>query len=329
MFMGRLLRIGGIIAVTAAILFFGLHFGPPRQHRAEAKIFERLLLLTKDMPEYLFDGRTTSEPRRVMVNGNSTYLRVGRTGDNVRAVLDFYARQYDPLPVQPVDDEAVNKIQDKETKSCIKRAIRFVECLSGMQHFRLERSDFGFWSGFEFHDAALKIGTEEFVHRMESALSSGKLGKLGIGRAVIAIRQPEQRETMVITLWTDRDFDLNNLNNLNSDTFGDAPGNDIDSVPRYPGNRRIVSIEQENSLTKDSVVIYEGGGSLAANILFYQGRMKQFGWRKDKGFEELARGERKENVLFYTLNRRECTIMLSKDESTGYIITTIIDRTPV
>ena len=276
MLIGRMFRLGAILIIATGVVFFGLHFGPA-QHRGgvEAKVFERLFLLTKDMPEYLFYDRTTSDPRKVKVNGNTTHMRVGKTYDDIGSVLDFYAKQYSPLKVRLVDEDVVDKIEDEETKACVQRAVRFVECLGKSQHFRFDRRDFGFWSGFEFHDADLEIGTEEFIHTTEAALSSGKLGQLGIGRAVIAMRDPGEQETTVITMWTDRDFDLNSFN---SNSFGDVACSDLELVPRYPGSRMILSIEQENSRTRDSVAVYEGGGSLATNILFYHGRMKQSGF---------------------------------------------------
>ena len=270
--MVRIVRIFIILVLGALVFLFGVQFGPDRHQRAEAKVFERLLLLTKDMPAYLFEDDAMSEPRRVMVNGNTTHMMVGRTGDYISSVLDFYARRYEAQPVQLLDKDAVEKIPDLETKDCVTRALRFVECLGASQQFRMERDDFGFWSGFDFHDADLAIGTEDFAGTLESALSSGKLGTLGIGRVVIALKERPHSETTVITMWTDRDF---NINRLMSDGHGDVGGDDIKEVPRYPGNRRILTVQQENRGSLDSIAVYEGDGSLVANIIFYHAHMER------------------------------------------------------
>jgi len=105
------------------------------------------------------------------------------------------------------------------------------------------------------------------------------------------------------------------------------PGKDIDNVPRYPGSRRQISVNQENRLTVDSVVVYEGEGSINGTILFYHSRMKNAGWKPDKTFDEVMKKKNSsDNLLFYTRKGRECTIHINRDESTGKIVTTVIDR---
>ncbi|KPK31062.1 MAG: hypothetical protein AMK69_01545 [Nitrospira bacterium SG8_3] len=319
--MHKIFRIISIIAVCVAIWWFGLHFGVNRDDAA-AKVFERLRFFTKAMPGYLFDDET-STPRKVIVNGNATYLTLGKTDDSVDAVLNFYARQYEPLPMDRVDDGLLEKIDNEEVRGKLNRIYSLLECLEPYQHFRVQRDDWGLWGTFEFHDSDLRIGSCEFVEQLQIASQTGNLGQIGTGRITIALRGDGASKTLVMNLWTDRDF---NINNLKPDEFGDMPGKDIDDVPRYPGNRRQLSIEQENSRTVDSIVVYEGEGSLASNILFYHSGMKAAGWATDPGFEALTRKKSMENLLFYARKGRECTIQINEDEGTGKIITTVMDR---
>jgi len=317
----KIFRIISIIAVCIAIWWFGLHFGPNRDDAA-AKVFERLRFFTKAMPGYLFDDEI-STPRKVIVNGNTTYLTVGKTDDRIDAVLNFYARQYEPLPMDRVDDGLLEKIDNKKARGKLNRIYSLLECLEPYQHFRMQRDEWGFWGSFEFHDSDLRVGSCEFLERLTTAFETGNLGKIGTGRIAIALRGEGATKTSVLNLWTDRDF---NINNLQPDEFGDVPGKDIEDVPRYPGSRRQLSIEQENSRTTDSVVVYEGEGSLASNILFYHSRMKAAGWATDPGFQALTRKEARENLLFYVRKGRECTIQINEDEGTGKMITTVMDR---
>ena len=319
--MHRSLRISSIAAAFVAIWWFGLHFGPNRDDAA-AKVFERLLFFTKAMPGYLFDDEMSS-PRKVMVNGNTTYLTVGKTDDRIDAVLSFYAEQYKPLSVDGGHEDLRQNMDNEQAKEKLNRIYSLLRCLEPYQHFRMQRDEWGVWGCFEFHDSDLRVGSCEFLEHLRTALESGNLGKIGIGRIAIALRGDGVAETSVINLWTDRDF---NINNLKPDESGDVPGKDIEDVPRYPGSRRQLSIEQENSRTTDSLVVYEGEGSLASHILFYHSRMKAAGWSADPGFEALTRKEDMEDLLFYVRQGRECTIQINEDEGTGNIMTTVMDR---
>ena len=73
-------------------------------------------------------------------------------------------------------------------------------------------------------------------------------------------------------------------------------------------------------------MVYEGEGSVNGTILFYRSRMKDEGWNPDKTFDETMKKNTSDNLLFYTRKGRECTIHINRDESTGNIVTTVIDR---
>ena len=103
-------------------------------------------------------------------------------------------------------------------------------------------------------------------------------------------------------------------------------GKDIPDIPRYPGSRRLLAIEQENTLTYDNLVSYEGGGGVVGTILFYHSRMEDAGWKTDPTFEKVMEEQSMENTMFYTRKGRECTIQILEDEYTGKIITTITNR---
>ena len=308
--------------MAAAVCWFGFNFGASDK-KAYAKVFDRLFLFTKTMPGYLFDDRMTSEPRKIIVNGNTTYLRAGKSPDDISKVLDFYSGQYAPQPVEKVSNKIIEKITDQKIKKAVAASGTFLGLLGRYQHFRMQRGDYGFFGALEFRDSGLDIGSTQFNKKFKEALESGRIGNFITGRIVMAVRNRGSGNTTIINIWTDRDF---NLNNLKPDPFGDMPGKDVDDVPRYPGNKRLLTIEQENSSTADTLISYEGEGSLASNILFYHSRMADAGWHPDPDFEQEMRKRSKENVLFYTRKDRECTIQINEDEDSGKIITTVIDR---
>jgi hypothetical protein len=306
--------------IGLAVIWFGQIYGPGKNN-AEAKVFERIISYTRSIPGYLFDEQNTSEPRKIIVNGSKTYITLGKSKDDISKILDFYVKQYPPQPVKKIEAGILKKIGNKELKTGAIQINKLLDCLRSGQHFREERDDFGLLGILEFHDRDMMLGDEKVINAFEKMAKTGEFGKIGTGRIVIALKSPGTKDTRIINIWTDRDF---NLNNFSPDTNGDMAGKDIPDVPRYPGSRRIFSIEQENTLSMDRLVSYEGGGGVVGTILFYHSRMK--GWKTDPTFEKVISEQSMENFMFYTRKGRECTIYVQEDEYTGKIITTITNR---
>jgi len=309
-----------ILAIGLAVIWFGQIYGPG-ENNAEAKVFERIISYTRSIPGYLFDDQNTSEPRKIIVNGSTSYMTLGKSKDDISKILDFYVKQFPPQPVKKIEPGIIKKIGNKELKTCAIQINKLLDCLRSSQHFRVERDDFGLLGVLEFHDPDMMLGDEKILRTFEKVAETGKFGAIGTGRIVIALKNPGTQDTRIINMWTDRDFDLNNFF---PDTNGDMAGKDIPDVPRYPGSRRIFSVEQENTLSMDSLVSYEGGGGVVGTILFYHSRMKE--WNTDPIFEKVMEEQSMQNTMFYTRKGRECTIQIMEDEYTGKIITTITNR---
>jgi len=309
-----------ILMISLAVIWFGQIYGPG-ENNAEAKVFERIISYTRSIPGYLFDDKNTSEPRKVIVNGSTSYITLGKSKDDISKILDFYAEQFPPQPVKKIEAGILKKIGDKELKTCAIQINKLLDCLRSSQHFRVERNDFGLLGALEFHDPDMILGDEKILKAFEKVAETGEFGKIGTGRIVIALKNSDKTDTRIINMWTDRDF---NLHNFIPDDNGDVGGKDIPNVPRYPGSKRILSIEQENTLSIDSLVTYEGGGGVVGTILFYHSRMK--GWKTDPTFEKVMEEQSMKNTMFYTRKGRECTIQILEDEYTGKVITTITNR---
>jgi len=309
-----------ILMICLSVIWFGRIYGPG-ENNAEAKVFERIISYTRSIPGYLFDEQNTSDPRKIIVNGSTSYITLGKSKDDISKILDFYAKQFPPQPVKKIEAGILKKIGNKELKTSAIRINKLLDCVRSSQHFREERDGFGLLGVLEFHDRDMMLGDEKILKAFDKVAKTGKLGTIGTGRIVIALKNPGTQDTRIINMWTDRDF---NLKNFLPDTNGDMGGKDIPDVPRYPGSRRIFSIEQENTLSMDSLVSYEGGGGVVGTILFYHSRMK--GWKTDPIFEKVMEEQSMKNTMFYTRKGRECTIQILEDEYTGKIITTITNR---
>jgi len=317
----KIIRAIIIGTVAICVVWFGARFGPATND-AEAKVFERFQQITNNMPAFLFDEQAVSKPRKVMVNGFTTWLTVSKTKESISDVLKFYEGQYKPQQFEEIPKNITEKITDP---GLIKKmdAVKFaVGMITENQHFVLKRENYGFWGGFEFQDPELKIGSEKWFEEMKSVYESGEFGEIATGRVVIAIGNNKNSEKTVLNIWTDRDF---NINNIMPDASGDVSGGDIADVPRYPQNKRTFTVEQDNPQGTYRVVMYEGGGSVAGNVLFYHSRMEDNGWRPDPVFEQVMQQQSKENTMFYVKGDRECTIQIDKGDS-GRIMTTVIEK---
>jgi hypothetical protein len=310
-----------ITIVSILIVWFGLKFGPGSD-RAEAKVFDRIYQLTKSMPDYLFDEGNTSNPRKVIVNGNTTWLTVTKTADSIVDVLTFYEQQYPPQPLKKFSTEDIHKVTDKETKGELEAANKIFELIEKSQHFVLRRDNYGFWCGIDFYDSDSEIGSEGWFKKMKKLRDSGHLGGIGTGRIVIALRDESENQSTVLNIWTDRDF---NINNLKPDESGDVPGFDIENVPRYPASKRGFSVEQDNKQALYRLVTYEGEGSVASNILFFHSRMGYEGWMTDSTFENISKQQNIENTMYYVMKGRECSIHVQRNTESGKIMTTVVE----
>jgi len=308
-----------IILFILILANLGLFVMPPANSPpvAQAEVFERFLGLANEMASY--PSEQSSKPRRVMINNNTTWLQVTRTQDPIVQVLEFYEAEAQGKNGLP--KSILNSTADQELKQALQQLDTMFKKLSSMGNFKLIRQNYGFLGMIELHEDA---GSEIKRQRVQQLAKQGKFGELATARLVMALRDKADQETTVITLRTDKDFDLNNLTPGSS---GDRPGFDIEQVPRYPAATRTFSMEQENSAGRQRLVMYKGSGSLSSNILFFHARMESEGWKPEPHFEELARRTNNQGAMFYVQQGRECMIQIQKNDDHDQLIsTTIIER---
>ncbi|MCP4714764.1 MAG: hypothetical protein GY868_06565 [Deltaproteobacteria bacterium] len=305
-----------ILFITAAIGWFGFRFGYPIKH-AQADVYQQLLHFTQAMPDYLFQENKTSGPRKIMFNGLTTHMSVGKTTDTIEQVLDFYEKKYAQQPEIMFDEDLEGE--------WLRDDLIEIEARSNLtdSHLRIEGEDYGLWATFEVNEELSKRIDEEGADALSDDLSRGAIGKAATGRVVMVLKEEKSNTSRIITLWTDRDF---NLTNLTPNAFGDTAGRDIEEIPRYPNSKRTLCVEQENSDTQDTMIVYEGPGTIAAVVLFYRSRMTGAGWNENRTFKQQAREQSLENVLFFYRNSRECTLQINRNKETGKTITTVIER---
>ena len=305
-----------ITLMSVCILFVGVHINP-MQNNANALVYEILEDLLKSMPAYLFDENSFSKPRKIKINGNTTYMMVGKTQDTISNVLNFYEDQYPNQKIQKLQTIIHEQIKDQKTKQ---KDIEILTCLSSyldemkkQAHFRSETDKWGFLGIFEMSENIDFSTYERRIERNSKSIQKINDGKIGTAKIVIAIRSDEEL-TKIITIWTDSEFNI--LKFLNE-------GNDIPGIPRYSNFKRLISIEQENSQTIDRLITYKGGASIQNIIHFYQSTMKEKGWFFKSDNHMLKK--KNETLLNFFQKNRECSILIEKNKHA--FVTTIIDRT--
>jgi hypothetical protein len=298
-------------------------FGPSPEP-AEAKVFERLLSFTSEMPPYLFEERGKNKPIKVLVNGNTTWLTVAKTNDDIKQVLKFYNDQYLDQPYLAVSKDVLSKVDDKDYEEQLKEINRVNKKMSEYQHFKLVRENYGFLGIVDFQDKENHLGSDEFSKAVEAVEQTGDLGKFATGRLVIAMRGKQANQTTVLNVWTGDNF---SLNGFKKDSSGNMPGFNIADVPVHHTNKREFSVEQDNPALLYRLVQYRGDGSLISHVLFFHTKMKANGWKVNPNMEHVLQSANKQNFMFYSKDNRECTIQVEQDKTDSRIRTTVIEST--
>lgn len=320
--MRKLARIPLIIIISTAVVWGGLHISPS-SNQVDAKVFDTLLTFAKGMPSYMFDQDNSAEPRKIKVNGIQTYLTAQHSDDEISDILDFYSEQHESIQLDPKIMEVVEKIEGNFSEDKIVKAYEVLDCMRKNRQFRYQGENFGFWGTFEFRNKYLKLSGAEYLEKLTEAIEDGTLGKIGTFRVTMVLKRGEGGGSRIINIWTDEDF---NLNNLHPGATGDMPGEDIKNVPRFSGALRQLSVQQENLATLDRLVVYASEGAVLNHVLYYHSMMASEGWIADESFDKAMKAESRNNIMFYRRKGRECTISIEQDAHSGKIITTIMDR---
>ena len=310
-----------IATIGVLVAWVGIQI-PSHPQEAAATVFDKILSYTKDMPSYLYDPTGPKAPRQIKVNGIQTYLTVQSSKDGITDVLDFYAKQYEPLQLQKAGLESFfSRNQTDPQYKSLKELHGLLDCLKADQQYRFQNDEYGLLGTFEFKDAGLQVGSREYIELLVDAFQSGRIGAIGTFRVIMAFKNSD--DTQIINIWTDDDFDLKTLS---PDSRGDMPGKDIADVPRFSGAVRQMSIEQENLQTTDRLVVYQAESSAVSQILYYHSMMKNNGWAINEDFENKMKADGHENIMYYRKKGRECTITVRANDSNGKTITTVMDR---
>jgi hypothetical protein len=294
--LGRAARMTLFFAVCVAALLYIDY------RAARASVMDRLLGLGQRMAPYLEDGRATEAPRLVRINGVRMHVAAGATSHSPAMVKGWYQERYAAR-----GDGMAKVTEDLRARGAIPPEAPALNQLA----FGDERQ--GGLAALDFGD---KLSLEMLKERLSRFVGTGDLGSIARLRYVYWEKRGEGG-TRFLTVWTDEKF---KISDLVPGERRDAPGSDLEGVPRFPGTVRVLSAAEQGM--PQQMAVYDGAGSPATAELFYRARMKQAGWSEDTTFTAIAQKHGRRASRWTNAKGREVVLDLteSRDNETGVTI---------
>jgi hypothetical protein len=263
---------------------------------AKASVMEKLLGIGQRMAPFLDDAHGTERPREVHMNGVRLWVAAGHTDHSPSEVRRWYAERY----------AGKGTMTDVITEE-LKKAQILPPSVNGLSQASFGDENIG---GMAAIDAGNGLNIRS-LQPLVMKLASGKIGEVGHLR-YLYFEKLANGGTRYLTVWTDDQFDLTKFLPSGSD---DAPGRDIEGVPRYPGAVRVLAADERGRAAQ--MAVYNGQGSTEGGTMFYQARMRTLGWEEDPRFSRVAREQGLHSLRFMNQKGHEVVVDLAADERRG------------
>ena len=275
---------------------------------ARASVMERLLGIGQRMAPFMDDARGTEPPRQMHVNGVRMWVAAGKTDRPPTEVRRWYAERYaGPGTAMGVITDGLNQ--------ALKAEHIMPPPMDGTTQASFGDDNVG---GM----AAIDVGDHQTMRSLKPIilkLAAGKIGEVGHLRYLYFEKLPNGG-TRYLTVWTDDTFDLAKF--LPGSQSDDAPGRDIEGVPRYPGSVRILAADERGRAAQ--MAVYNGQGSPETATMFYDARMATLGWHQDPQFADYARDHGMRSMRFLNDKGHEVVVDLAADERHGQGLTVTV-----
>jgi hypothetical protein len=293
-YMAPIARLTLFIGVLAAILFY-------IDYRvAEASVMERLLGIGQRMAPFMDDARFVEKPREVHMNGLRLWVAAGKTDHAPTEVRRWYAERY----------AGKGTATDVMTEALKAGKILPPE-ITGLSQASFGDDNIGGIAALDMGQGLTLKAMRPMIHK----LAEGKVGEVGHLRYMYFEKLPSGG-TRYLTIWTDDQFDLTKF--LPSGTE-DAPGRDIEGVPRFPGTIRVLAADERGRAAQ--MAVYNGPGTPETAEMFYDARMATLGWRSDPGFTRTALDQGMHSMRFMNAQGHEVIVDLAADDRHGQGLT--------
>lgn len=325
-------RVALIVGVIWGIFLLG-HFWTPRAPDVQARVFlemGELLDSAEGVPRFMKSVVEEGDVQEVYLNGNKLFYTHYTTDKSIDSLLDYYEAMYSE-DREILTDEAkqamLGQIKDKEMRAEAAGKLSVVEDIMKETFVRVDNKD---WGGF----ATIVSGAEGqpdygrvMAKNFEKYHESGMVDDLGDPKIVVAFRDEPNRSTQYFDVWPGPDFDQRNLRPRKED---DAPGYDVEDIPRPPGSRRLVTFGQNHGGMDYSILVYRGTNSVDYVEDHFLEVMPQEDWGLVPQVME-ARDEMEEPeavLMFAKESGREAFIRTRQIPGDDFVTTTVLVSGP-
>ena len=251
----RFARVGALLAVLFAIAIVAVG------HRAKADLHEAMLGFGAQMMRYE-GAQRQGAPRQLYLNGERMLLATASTTHSLDAVLDYYERRC--MARDGALEQELLRVSGAEASN-LPVDERLIDAT-----IRHDTGGRGYVACLDMGEGAIAL--EELGKRLQSFADTGNLGDVGHLRYVYVTDEVATRH--VVTFWTEGRFELRKV----VPETGDAPGRDVDALPRPPGARRMLSAWEDGQPQSLTVYAFASQGEEALER-FYREELPRRGWR--------------------------------------------------
>jgi hypothetical protein len=279
--------------------------------RARAQMGEMLFALGVEMLRY-DDVEKQGETRTLHLNGQEIHLATAVTRHPLERVLDYYESR-----CMEHDGRLAEQITELSRGDAVPGEI------DGSMFDATLRSE----EGNKGYVACLDQGTERaspdgVIEKFERFKATLDISEMGALRYIYA--EESDGTTLFVTFWSDGPLRIREI----FPSEGDAPGRDVEGVPRPDGSRRILSSWEAGE--PQIVAMYQSGEAEVRDIdSFYRRSMEDGGWtlleldeerRRALGFEV----PRTPNpFLVFEQDERMVAVGISQADSQGPVTTVL------
>jgi hypothetical protein len=254
-YLPRLARVGALLVVLFAGLFFFVG------HRAKADIHEVMLGFGAQMMRY--DGADRQgAPRQLFMNGERMLLATASTTNSLDTVLDYYEQRC--MRRDGGLEQGLMRVSGANRPGAPPVDERMIDTT-----IRHETGARGYVMCLDMGEGAISI--DDLTERLTAFADTGDLGEVGHLRYVYVTDEVTTRH--VVTFWTEGTFNIAKM----VPKTGDAPGRDIDRLPRPAGARRMLSAWEDGQPQSLTVYAFATQGQDALET-FYRAELPRRGW---------------------------------------------------
>ena len=247
---------------------------------ARAAVFDGMFDRPQATAPFMEDPRNLEAPRPVKINGVKLWIATGHVAQPPDVVREWYQEHY------KVHGKAFDTLTE-----WLKKVTKFERAGDTLNQLTFGDDQYG---GLVLLDPGTTIdSTKELIARMRNLAETGDLASLGQIRYVQWTAAPSGG-TQLFTLTTDSKFPLGRLFAKPGD--GDVEGSDVPGVPRPPGGRRILTMEEQGYPLK--LRSYSTHGTVEEVRGFYEREMARLGWNYDHAYERKVRAHGGSSMRF-------------------------------